>query len=109
MSSRRDYPEVLKGLAERLTSEFSNSGVGAELAVSMARMAVDTIRREWGGVSIYVPKCYAYERQAIHREMYRKHRAGATSRALAAEYGVTVHAVNATLRRLREEQAHDGD
>lgn len=109
MPSRRDFPEVLQGLADRLAAEFKDSGVAAELAVSMAGLAVNVIRQDWGGHTIYIPTGYAFERQATHREMYRKWRAGTKPKALAAEYSMTLPAVYVTLRRLRKEHAHDGN
>lgn len=77
-----DYPQVLTGLAEAITSAIERKGASPDLARSFAEAAVEEIRTTFGGEPLYIPQGHRYYIERRNREIRRRLAAGETRAAV---------------------------
>jgi len=82
------YPEVLADLRESLTAALMKKGIKTSLALQCAHEAAETIRREWGGTSVYICKGLDYELSRRDLEIWSNF-SGHNHRQLCKKYNIT--------------------
>ncbi len=60
-------PELLADLLAKLEPEIAAAGVNSMEARAAARRVVELIRREWGGLQLYIPKGTSFDVEAMRR------------------------------------------
>lgn len=61
MSNNRDYPEILKDLRSSIADSALKKGLGIVDANELAHESAELIRKNWGGMLIYICKGRSYE------------------------------------------------
>lgn len=87
-----EYPELLQDLLDKLTVFLVDQGVPEEAARNTAVYTVDEIRKEWGGLNLYIPMCKAKDISARDLEIYDRFN-GSNHQQLAREYGLSIQRI----------------
>jgi len=98
MDAHGKYPEILEDLAAKVAADFICVGVDATLAASLARRAVELIRRDWGGHKMYIPRGKLFDVEVMRQEIARRWN-GTNTRELCREFDIT----ESRLRQLWDE------
>lgn len=88
-TSAQAYPEMLADLSDKLAALLAERGIDAERAAEVAFEAVETIRKDYGGQSYYIPMGEYFELAQRDMEIFQKFNRDNVVE-LAREYKVSV-------------------
>ena len=94
------YPELITNLAEILADLLREKGHDQVAANEIAFQAAESVRREFGGQLLYIPKGTAFDTGERDAEIYRKFD-GQNTKELAHEYDLSEQTVYRILARVR--------
>ena len=66
------YPEILQDLLDKLVDLLSRKGIPEETAQNLATETVETIRKDWGGLNVYIPKGKIADPSERDLEIYKR-------------------------------------
>ncbi len=95
-----EYPELLQDLLDKLTVFLVAQGIPEEAARKTAVHTVDEIRKEWGGLNLYIPKCEAKDISERDLEICGRFN-GRNHQQLAREYGLSTIRIYQILKKQR--------
>jgi len=90
-------PDLFADLEAKLVPEIQACGVNVMEARAAARRAVELIRREWGGLQLYIPKGTSFDTEVIRRTIAAEYN-GRNTAELCRRLGISE-------RRFRQLQA----
>jgi len=67
MQDESNYPEILQDLKSNINQIANQEGVKPETAHAIAHIVAETLRKNWGGMQIYISKGHEY--QLSHRDL----------------------------------------
>jgi len=65
-----DYPEILQDLKRHILAESKKQSITDAVAEQVAHGATEQIRRDWGGLSVYIPKGIMYALSERDQQIY---------------------------------------
>lgn len=95
-----EYPELLQDLLDKLTVFLVDQGMTEEAARNTAAHTVDEIRKEWGGLNLYIPKCEAKGLSERDLEIHDRFN-GRNHGQLAREYGLSTNRIYQIIKKHR--------
>lgn len=84
-----DYPELLEQLGAEVEQTLVGKGIHAGLARECGRAAAERVRRNFGGMQIYLPVGQAWELTQRDRAIYDAWKPGVNEIELIREHKIT--------------------
>jgi Mor family transcriptional regulator len=66
----KEYPEILADLADSVSELMKERGVDESESSEFGIQVAETIRMEWGGMSIYIPKGTQFDIEKRDKEIF---------------------------------------
>jgi len=70
MQENRQYPEILQDLKRHILAEGKKQALTDATAQQIAHRATEQIRRDWGGLSVYIPLGMMYALSERDQQIY---------------------------------------
>lgn len=108
MQDASNYPEILQDLKSNITQVANQEGVNDETARTIAHIVAETLRKNWGGMQIYICKGHEYELSQRDLNILNEF-TGRNHHALCRKYNMSLQRLYAIIKvqhkkRLRENQ-----
>lgn len=88
MSDSAKYPVFHEDLAAKLAALLIGEGLPGDRAHALARRHVDDVRRDWGGMKVYIPMGRDIDNAARNAEIVRRWN-GRNTAELCREYRIS--------------------
>ena len=82
------YPEVLQELKDSVMASLIEHGINEDIALKSAHAAAEIMRRNWGGMLVYICKGLEYEISQRDMAVWREYN-GHNRHALCKKYDIT--------------------
>ena len=98
-----DYPELLEHLGTAVVETLVANGIHATLARDCGRAAAERVRRDFGGLQMYLPLGRVWQLTQRDREIYDAWNGGKHYVGLAQQYGISERHLRRIIEKCREE------
>ena len=100
-----EYPEVLLDVAACLSEALERKGIPAEKSSDLAFEAVESLRKRWGGMDVYIPMAEFLDLAPKHLQVYAQWKGGGNMLDLVREFGYSVQWIRQIVRASRTARA----
>lgn len=100
MTTKSKYPELIANMADNLASLLREKGHDDDAANEIASTVAESVRQEFGGQLLYIPKGLAFDVDERAKEIYRKFD-GTNQKELAVEFGHSIQHIYRILAQVR--------
>ena len=101
------YPEVLSDLATNVSELMVKRGVDESEASELGVQIAESIRRDWGGMSIYIPKGAKFDIEKRDQEIFSEWD-GKNTLELCRKYKISIVRLYQIINMVRIERRSNG-
>lgn len=99
----QEYPEVLADLASSVSELMEERGVEGPEASEFGLQVAESIRRQWGGMAIYIPKGVRFETEKRDHEIFSEWN-GKNTVELCRKHNITTVRLYKIIHKVRIER-----
>jgi len=104
--SDNHYPEILQDLRDQLVTSLTEQGIDAQVAYQCAYQTTEQIRKDWGGLSIYICKGQDFELSQRDLNIWSEF-TGHNHQALCRKYDITLQWLYKIIKAQRKKAQQD--
>ena len=104
--NKNRYPEILKDLKESVVKSLTAQGVELSVANQSAHVAAESIRRDWGGILVYICKGSGYDLSLRDEKIWSEF-TGHNHQELCKKYDITIQRVYKIIAVKRQQDLMD--
>jgi len=93
-----DYPEILSDLKQYILQVANQKGVNEETAQTIAHIVTENMRKNWGGIQIYIPKGLKLNNTERNKQIVSNF-TGKNHNKLARQYGLSIQRIYKILEK----------